>query len=81
MTKTTIFFIGLKDIKLLCQVAIKFLFSLFFFLSTAAPTTYGGSQARGQIGAAAAGLHHSYSQARSETLLEPTLQLAAKPDP
>ena len=27
---------------------------------------YGSSQARGQIGATAAGLHHSHSNARSE---------------
>ena len=32
-----------------------YLFSLF----RTAPTAYGGSQARGQIGAAGAGLHHS----------------------
>ena len=29
---------------------------------------YGGSQARGQIGAAAAGLHHSHSNTRSKNL-------------
>ena len=36
-------------------------FFFFFFLfafSRAAPTIYGGSQARGQIGAVAASLHH-----------------------
>ena len=38
---------------------------LSFFL--AAPVAYGGSQARGQIGAIAAGLHHSHSNARSLT--------------
>ena len=36
---------------------------------------YGGSQARERIGAAAAGLHHSRSNAGSETLLWPTPQL------
>ena len=35
----------------------------------------GGSQARGQIGAAAAGLHHSHSNAKSELHLQPTPQL------
>ena len=33
----------------------------FFLLFRATPVTYGGSQARGRIGAATAGLHHSYS--------------------
>ena len=41
----------------------------------AALTAYGGSQARGGIGAAAAGLHHSQSNARSELRLQPTPQL------
>ena len=38
---------------------------------------YGSSQARGQTGAAAAGLHHSHSNARSELSLPPTPQLTA----
>ena len=40
---------------------------------------YGGSQARGQIGAVAAGLHHSHRSARSEELH--TTQLMAPLDP
>ena len=32
----------------------------------ATPAAYGISQARGQIGAAASGLHHSHSNTRSE---------------
>ena len=36
---------------------------------------YGGSQARGLIGAVATGLHHSHSNARSGTGLQPTPQL------
>ena len=32
---------------------------IHFFFLRAAPTAYGGSQARGQIGAVAASLHHS----------------------
>ena len=53
----------------------KILFFLSFFvvvvvvvvaISWAAPTAYGGSQARGPIRAVAAGLHHSHSNARSE---------------
>ena len=39
---------------------IIFLFNLFFF--RAVPVAYGGFQARGQIGATAAGLHHSSQQ-------------------
>ena len=45
------------------------------------PEAYGGSQARGQIGAAAAGLRHSHSHTRSEPHLQPTPQLTATPDP
>ena len=41
-------------------------FSLFFLSS---PIAYGSSQARSQIGATAAGLHHSHSNARSEPSL------------
>ena len=43
--------------------------TLFFFGFRAAPTAYGGSQARGPTRAAAAGLHHSHSHARSELCL------------
>ena len=42
---------------------------------------YGGSQARGPIGAVATSLHQSHSNARSETRLQPTPQLMAIPDP
>ena len=57
------------------------LFHLFFCLFRAAAAAYGGSQARGQIGAAVAGLCHSHSNARSESHLQPTPQLKATPDP
>ena len=46
-----------------------------FFSIMAAPAAHGGSQASGRIGAAAAGLHRSHSNAG------PELQLSAKPDP
>ena len=36
-------------------------FSFLFFLFRATPVAYGGSQARGQIGATATDLHHSHS--------------------
>ena len=39
-------------------------FGGFFLLFRAAPEAYGGSQARGLIGATAAGLHHSHSKCR-----------------
>ena len=43
-------------------------FFFFFFLLFRA-TAYGGSQARGHIGATAAGLCHSYSNTRSKLLI------------
>ena len=52
-----------------------------FTISWAAPTAYEGSQARGLIGAVAAGLHQSHSNAGSEPHLQPTPQLMAMPDP
>ena len=42
---------------------------------------YGGSQARGRIGAVAASLRQSHSNAESEPHLQPTPQLTATPDP
>ena len=42
---------------------------------------YGGSQARGPIGAVADSLRHSHSNAGSEPCLRPTPQLTATPDP
>ena len=56
------------------------LFCLFAF-SRAAPMAYGGSQARGLIGAAAASLHQSHSNSGSEPRLQPTPQVTATPDP
>ena len=43
--------------------------SFFSLLIRVTPLAYGNSQARGQIGAIAAGLHHSHSNARSEPQL------------
>ena len=40
-------------------------FFLFFFVFRAAPTAYGGSQARGPVRAIAAGLSQSHSNTRS----------------
>ena len=39
---------------------------VFVCLLRAIPMAYGGSEARGKIRAAASGLHHSHSKARSE---------------
>ena len=49
------------------------------FLFIAAPEAHESS--RGQTGAAAAGLYHSHSNARSEPHLQPTPQLTATLDP
>ena len=61
---------------------ILFLFVLSFFVfSRATPMAYGGSQAKGRIGAAVASLHQSHSKSGSEPHLRPIPQLTAKPDP
>ena len=61
-----------------------YLFFFFFFclfaISWATPVAYGGSQARGPIGAVAASLCQSHSNAGSEPHLQPTPQLMATPD-
>ena len=54
--------------------------SFYLVFSRAAPSAYGGSQARGQIGAVAAGLYQSHSDLGSELNLRPTPQLMAAPD-
>ena len=56
-----------------------FLFGLFA-ISWAAPAAYGGSQARGRIGAVATGLCQSHSNVGSELHLQRTPQLTATPD-
>ena len=56
-----------------------FIFCLFAF-SRAAPVAYGGSQARGRIGAVATSLRQSHSNAGSEPRLQLTPQLTATPD-
>ena len=61
-------------------IFLKFYFILFFLFRVTL-MAYGCSQARGPIGAVAADLHHSHSNARSELRLQPTPQLTAMPDP
>ena len=63
---------------LFCVCGFVCLFVCFHF--RAALTAYGGSQARGQIGAVVVGLCHSHN-ARSQPHLQPTPQLIATPDP
>ena len=55
-----------------------FCFVCFFVISRATPMANGGSQARGRIGAVAAGLRQSHSNGGSE---QPTPQLTATLDP
>ena len=61
----------------------KTLFQIFFVfcLFRATPAAHGGSQARGRIRAAAAGLRQSHSNTRSKPSLRPTPQLTATRDP
>ena len=63
------------------EVQKKEILILFFVFSRAAPMVYGGSQARGQIGAIATDLHQSHSNVGSKRHLQPTPQLRATPDP
>ena len=58
-----------------------FFFFFFFWLLRATLATHESSQARGWIGAVAAGLHCSHSNAGSEPCLWPTPQLRAILDP
>ena len=62
-------------------LVIYFSFLCFFMSFRATPTAYGGSQARGPIGAVAVGLHHSHSNLGSKLRLRPTPQPTAMPDP
>ena len=54
---------------------------VFFCPFLGPPMAYGGSQARGLIEAAAAGLHQSHSNGGPEPRLRPTPQLMATLDP
>ena len=54
---------------------------IFFFLFRATLAAYGSSEARGQIGDAAAGLGHGHSNMKFEPYLQPMPELVATPDP
>ena len=60
---------------------VHFFFLVFLPFLGPLPVAYGGSQARGRIGAVTAGLCQSHSNARSEPGLRPSPQLTATPDP
>ena len=62
-------------------IIIIIIFFCLFAFSRAAPAAHGGSQARSQIGAVAAGLGQSHSNAGFELGLQPKPQLTATPDP
>ena len=65
-----------------CSCLFIYLFIYCLFVSSrAAPVAYGGSQARGGIGAIVTGLRHSHSNTGSEPCLQSTPQLTATPDP
>ena len=65
-----------------CKVFyILYYYYYYYLLFRAAPAAYGSSQIRGQIRAAAAGLYHSHSNARSELHLGPTPQPTVMLDP
>ena len=75
---TTHFIYLFTDLLIYLFIYLFIYFGLFVF-SRAAPTAYGGSQARGPIGAVTAGWSHS--SAGSEPHLRPTAQVTATPDP
>ena len=70
-----------KYVEDLYEENYKILFFFFLAISWPTPTAYEGSQDRGRIGAVAAGLRHSHSNAGFEPCLQPTPQLTATPDP
>ena len=77
---TPVFFIYLFIYFYIIYFILFFIFWSFFAISWAAPAAYGGSQARGWIGAVATGLRQRHSNAGSEPRLQPTPQLTAMPD-
>ena len=68
-----------------CSFVLVFIFYLFIYFGLcpfrATHMAYGGSQARGLIGATAAGLCHSHGNMGSDPRLQPIPQLTATPDP
>ena len=75
--KIVLFTYQLELIRCFFGLFVFFAFLLFLGLL---PPAYGGSQARGLIRAAAAGLCQRHSKAEFESHLRPTPQLTATPD-
>ena len=72
-------FLNKIEVFLICLTKEQHFIYLFIFM--AIPVAYRSSQARGQIRAAAASLHHGHGHTRSEQHLQPTPQLVAMWDP
>ena len=84
MTDNVVLVSGIQQSELVIHRHIypfSFIFYFYFAFSRATPVAHGGSQARGRVGAVAAGLHQSHSILGSEPHLQPTLRLTATPDP
>ena len=82
--QTFFFFLNktcLFDSILVFKFTQQIIYYYYYFLFRAASAAYGGSQARGQIRATAATLHHSHSNVGLEPNLRPTPQPTAMPDP
>ena len=62
-------------------VVVVVVFFCLFAISWAAPMAYGGSQARGLIGAVATSLRQNHSNTGFEPRLQPTPQFTATLDP
>ena len=62
-------------------IIIIIIFLVFLPFPGSLPEAYGGSQARGQIGAVVSSLHQRHSNVGSKPSLQPTPQLTATPDP
>uniref|UniRef100_A0A8D0RRC0 Glycerophosphodiester phosphodiesterase domain containing 1 n=1 Tax=Sus scrofa TaxID=9823 RepID=A0A8D0RRC0_PIG len=91
MSRSQKFLIWLSDILLMRKalfdhltargIQVSFWNDAFYFFCLAEPASYASPQARGRIGAIAAGLHHSHSNTGSEPHLRSTPQLTATLDP
>ena len=73
--------VGFVPVESQGELPIAHIFFFFFCLFRVTPSAYAGSQAMGQIRAAAVGLHHNHSNVGSKPPLPPTPQLMAMPDP
>ena len=72
-------FLLYQSYKKICITQIIYIYIFWLFRATS--VAYGSSQARGPVGAAAAGLHHSHSNTGSELCLQSIPRLMAMLDP